>query len=121
MVLLRALLGGVEVSLLAAEVRPDALLPSHVRIERVEGVSDPAFPALRFLDLVLPRAAVLWYALVEPVEEALPEPALAVERRIGSKAGEADRHSLSGPPDDEPPEAPSGSDRATVARYRRRG
>lgn len=119
MVLLRALVGGVEVSLLAAEVRPDALLPSHVRIERVEGVSDPAFPALRFLDLVLPRAAVLWYAVVEPVEEALSEPALVVERIVGSKPGEAD--DPSGPPGDGPPEAPTGADRPTVARYRRRG
>ena len=84
MVLLRALIGGVEVALLARDVRPDVLLPSHVRIEEVEGVSDAAFPALRFLVLVLPRAAILWYALVDRIEEQPPEPALVVERRVGS-------------------------------------
>lgn len=94
MVLVRALVGGAEVSLVARDLAPDPLLPSHLRIEGVDGVSDPSFPALRFRDLVLPRPCVLWYATVDVVEpptvEAPVEPpveALDVERRIGSKQG----------------------------------
>jgi len=91
MVLVRALVGGAEVSLVARDLVSDPLLPSHVRIEGVDGVSDPSFPSLRFVDLVLARPCVLWYAVVARVEppsvEPAPVEALDVERRIVTKQG----------------------------------
>lgn len=115
MVLLRALVGGVEVSLLAREVSLDPLLASHVRIEQVEGVSDPAFPSLRFRDLILPRPAILWYAVVEPID---PEPLLDVERRIGIKTGEAPAPAGDAPPGHEAGQGSGSEARSSMSRYR---
>jgi hypothetical protein len=65
MVLVRTLLGGAELAVVAQAISADPLLPGHVRLDEVEGVEDVAFPGLVVRSLVVPRSAILWYAEVD--------------------------------------------------------
>lgn len=106
MVLVRALVGPTEVTLRAARVEADALLSSHARVVSVEEVSDPSHPGLAFVDLVIPRAAILWYATVERVPEIV---------EVAVSPGEA-------PPGEAPPEPVDAEPiRRRVARPRANG